>query len=58
MGRKKRIFEIIDESVVSSQAGDLIKDYISNLLKHNTTLEKSINESKNKSRAKKYKQKY
>ena len=58
MSRKQRIFELIDRNVASPIARNMIKDYISNLLKNNTTLEKSISESKKKSREKKHKQKY
>jgi len=49
MGRRSKIYEILDKNIESDNERDIVKTYISNLLKANSEMEKSIsNLKKNK----------
>jgi hypothetical protein len=48
MGKRKQIFNLIDEQVTSPTVGDIIKDYISNLHKKNSELEETIQKRKDR----------
>lgn len=56
--KRKKIFEMIDEHVEKEHAGEMIKDYISNLLEKNKELTKSLEKKKVKPKPRRPKSKH
>lgn len=48
MGKRSKIYQLIDDNMVDEKAKNQVINYISNLLKMNTELEKVIQKSKKK----------
>lgn len=53
MSKRNKIYELIDENIETAHIREQVKEYISNLLKTNSSLEKSVQRSKKLRRDKK-----